>query len=250
MNPFSRQRDLTRIRRIKATHRAGRCAVRACSRPLAGLGKFCSTHAKLEAKTGSAYHAVPLEKTEQYRAVHRAIWPLIDGRYRAFKPMLTELRGLLETLPTPPRQGSTRGMKPRELAKAILWHIVKQRNHRSTRSRGITPARLILVAAIAAECCPKPCSSPQYRRTQVARAIYKLLRTERRELFGRKFRVKISMQGKWTKQRLFELVEPIYRIWLQSNRDTIRSRPAGSPTTKEAQLSSETGLHVATTCYS
>lgn len=227
MTPITRQRAKEQLRgasmQAKLSQRP--CEILACPRFRRSIiSRYCANHEKQVHRYGSAYHAIPLEKTAEYRATHKALWTLINGSYTAIKPMYAEMRGLLSSLPTPPRQGSTRGLKPRDLAKAILSNIVKQRNHRSTRSRGITPARLILVAALAAECMPKPCSSPQYRRTQVARAIYKLLRTERRELFGRKFRVKISMQGKWTKQRLFELVEPIYRVWLQSNQEALQKR--------------------------
>lgn len=228
MRPISLQRNVFHFRQLWAQRRAQpnrvhrQCEVASCLLPCHLMSPYCVNHAKQLMRHGSAYHN-PIEKSPEYRATYRAVWPLVDGRYRAIKPMLTELRGLLVTLPPAPRQGSTRGMKPKELAKAILWHIWKQRNHRSTRAKGITPERLILVAAIAAECTPKPCSSPQYRKTQVARAIYRVLRTERRELHGRKFRVKISMQGKWTKQRLFELVEPIYRYELERIRGQVQS---------------------------
>lgn len=230
MLTISRQRDIMRIRQQweqsqRATiHR--HCEVASCPRPCHLMGRYCLNHTKQSQREGSAYHA-SIEKSPEYKAVHRALWPLIDGRYRAINPMLTELRGLLATLPPAPRQGSTRGMKPRELAKAILWHIAKQREHRASRRRGHTPERRILVAALAAECTPKPCSSPQYRKTQVARAIYRVLSTDRRELYGRKFRVKISMQGKWTKQRLFELVEPIYRYDLERIRKQVQSLVRG-----------------------
>lgn len=225
MTLSARQQDLLRIRRINTSHRTGHCAVAACIRPLSELGRFCRVHLKREALTGSAYHT-PIDKTLEYRAVQKTLWPLVDGRYRAYKPMLRELRGLLATLPVAPRQGSTRGLKPLALAQAILWHIVKQRDHRSSRRRGITPERRILVAALAAECMPKACSSPQYRKAQVARCIYKLLWRDKRELFGRTIRVRISFQGKWAKQRLFELVEPIYREQLNGIRSLVSERMA------------------------
>jgi hypothetical protein len=154
-----RLEERLRLRRLKQIRRVGRCAVHGCVRPLPGLGNLCVPHMSRLAANGSAYHK-PIEKTEQYRATYRAVWPLIDARYKAIKPMLAELRGLLATLPPAPRQGSTRGMKPRELAKAILWHIKTQRATFGIRwPHGRTTERLILVAAIAAECCPKPCSS-------------------------------------------------------------------------------------------
>jgi hypothetical protein len=121
------------------------------------------------------------------------------------------MTALLTTLPRAPRQGSTRGLKPRAIAQAILWHICAQRKR--------IPAKHVLLSALAAECTPKVCGSLQYRQAQVARCVYhRGLRRERRELHGKIIYVRISMQGKWAKQRMFELLEPIYRWELEKIR--------------------------------
>lgn len=175
----SRQGNVIHTRSLTTLCRQGRCAVVACKRPLIGLGQFCRTHRKLQALNGSAYHS-PIDKDKSFRDTLKALTPLIMRRTPtpAIRAMLVERAALLTSLPRAPRQGSTRGLKPKALAQTILWHIVAQRKY--------APVKQVLLTALAAECTPKLCSSLQYRQAQVARCIYnRLLHSEKRELFGR-----------------------------------------------------------------
>jgi hypothetical protein len=57
----------------------------------------------------------------------------------------------------------------------------------------------------------------------VARCIYRRLRRKKRKLFGQTIGVRIAMQGKWAKQRMFKIVEPIYRMELEHIRTMLNA---------------------------
>ena len=119
-----------------------------------------------------------------------------------------EFAGVLSTLPTARPQGSVNGLKPTEKADCILAHISKQ--------RGNTAPRLILAAAagvLAFE--PMPTSSPMFLKVQTGRAIYRLLRADYLQLYGKAHRVRIAMQSHRTARELFKLVEPVLYFWLK-----------------------------------
>ena len=114
-----------------------------------------------------------------------------------------EFAGVLSTFPTARPQGSVNGLNPTEKAQAILWHVSKQ--------RGIdTAPRLILARAAAVLSYePMPTSSPQFRKVQTGRAVYGLLRSDSLQLYGKTYRLKISMQSHRVACALHKTVEPI-----------------------------------------
>ena len=134
--------------------------------------------------------------------------------------VLAEFDGLLHTLPRARAQGSVNGLTPREKAQAILWHISTQ--------RGAQASRLILASAYAVlSFAPMPTSSPMFRRVQVGRSIYRLLRADYLQLYGTRHRVKIAMQSHRTACELFKLVEPVLYFWLKdSGREQMRQAVA------------------------
>src|SRR5262249_2056127 len=125
--------------------------------------------------------------------------------------VIQEFASMLDTrLPTTARrQHGTRDLSPSEKAVAILWHIRKQ--------RGVDKAPKLILASAAAVMAyaPKPTSDPFFLKVQTGRAIYRLLRADYLELYGRRHRVRIAMQSHRTARELYKLVEPCLWLWLQ-----------------------------------
>jgi hypothetical protein len=160
----------------------------------------------------------PLALRPYIKSVRRIIKKLRKQHDAATLDMLRELSSFLGHLPTPRRQNSMRGMPCKQRAESILKHIEQQQSRfRSRPANEGAPVR-ILCRAIAVDVFPRATSNQQYRRTQVARAIYRLLRADHMTLYGRKVGHRISLQGKGVANRLFSLVEPFYRMWLNEER--------------------------------
>ena len=122
--------------------------------------------------------------------------------------VVREFAGMLATLPTARPQGSVNGLKPTEKAACILAHISKQ--------RGDKAPRIILAAAAGVLSFePMPTSSPMFLKVQTGRAIYRLLRADYLQLYGKAHRVRIAMQSHRTARELFKLVEPVLYFWLK-----------------------------------
>jgi hypothetical protein len=144
--------------------------------------------------------------------------------------MLREMESLLKCLPQYPAQNSLRGLPPKERARALLYHIKRQESLYRFRPANEGAALRILLHALAVEIMSRasklPSSAPTYLKTQVARAVYGLLRSDiriyeiesmRKPGVIMKNRVvikKMSLQSKNVVRHLYSLLEPIYRCWL------------------------------------
>ncbi|NOT22270.1 MAG: hypothetical protein HOP22_06035 [Nitrospiraceae bacterium] len=122
------------------------------------------------------------------------------------------MQQLLDSLPFVD-QRNVNGLRPAAKARCILVNIRRQ--------RGADAARLILAAAIGAECCPKPTSNERYRKVQVARSIFRLLRSQSFELFDKRVVYRISLQGGRAALALCDMVEALTYFWTKDNRQRI-----------------------------
>jgi len=144
--------------------------------------------------------------------------------------MLREMDALLQCLSQYPRQNNLRGLPPKDRARALLYHIKRQGTQYRSRPANEGAALRILIHALAVEIMSRagklPSSAPSYLKTQVARAVYGLLRSDirvyeiesmRRPGLMLKNRVvtkKMSLQRKNVVRHLYSFIEPIYRYWL------------------------------------
>ena len=134
-----------------------------------------------------------------------------------------EFSGVLSTLPTARPQGSVNGLQPTETAQAILCHIARQ--------RGVEKAARPLLAAAAGVLAfdPIPTSSPMFLKVQTGRAMWRLLRADYIELYGKRKRMKISLQSHRVACQLYKIVEPCLYYWLKDGgREAIKARLAVS----------------------
>ena len=132
--------------------------------------------------------------------------------------VVREFSGVLATLPTPRPQGSVNGMAAADKASTIVAHISKQ--------RGDKAPRLILAAAAGVLAFdPMPTSSPMFSKVQTGRAMWRLLRADHIELYGKRKRLKISLQSHRVACQLYKIVEPCLYYWLKDGgRATIGAR--------------------------
>src|SRR5262249_7420373 len=79
-------------------------------------------------------------------------------------------------------------------------------------------AFLIVEKAVAAHLAVPVEAEMQYRRSQVAIAVCKVLRSDKSILFGRVLRHRISWQGKHPKNHVYEMMWPVIRPWLTETR--------------------------------
>lgn len=187
---------------------AGQCAVAGCPRPLEALGPWCNTHGKRYRINGDpVLKSLSITELKPYMIAAK---PLIE----AHAPMLRDIAELLSGLPPCHDQRQVYpGMSARDKADRILACIVRQ--------RGLKDATvLILCRVIAAEVCPKSTSSDLYRKTQVGRAPWSLLRTEFHELFGRRVPTRISCQGGRVALAMYQRLE---MIWHYPVKDGLRA---------------------------
>ena len=141
--------------------------------------------------------------------------------------LLVEMKSFLDTLPNPRRQRdiSSIGLGTKARAVAILGHIYRQQNARkaqyTTHASKQGAAFNILERAMAMYVCivkTVPNYEGQFLRSQVARSVYSLLRSDIMELYGKRTRHRISCQGKHLKNRLYDLIEPKFRWYLTEER--------------------------------
>jgi hypothetical protein len=150
--------------------------------------------------------------------------------------MLREMEALLKCLPQFPAQNSLRDLPPKERARALLYHIKRQESGYRARPANEGAALRILIHALAVEIMSRagklPTSAPSYLKTQVARAVYGLLRSDIRVyeiesmrrpgviLKNRVVTKKMSLQSKNVVRHLYSFLEPIYRFWLTTDNVT------------------------------
>jgi hypothetical protein len=143
--------------------------------------------------------------------------------------MLSELKSMLAGLPIV-RQGSTRGHTPLQRAKYVLAHLYRQRLQfpisGKRRPRREQAPFLIALHALSVECFDQwPMeATTTYKRTQAARAVYRLVKADYVTLFGKRKRLKISMQWQAVARYLYAQIEPIYRFWLRDHRAEIMAK--------------------------
>ena len=213
-----------------------KCSVLQCSKPTLPVGNLCKRHHKIETRSGSAY-ATSINARSRApfrRSVQHVLKVLLNRRDEDTVMMLHEMNALLRSLPGYPAQNSLRGLPPKERASALLYHIKRQESRYRSRPANQGAGLRILIHALAVELMNKasklPCSGPRYLKTQVARAVYGLLRSDirvyetesmRRPGVILKNRVvikKMSLQSKNVVRHLYSALEPIYRYWLTKER--------------------------------
>jgi hypothetical protein len=161
------------------------------------------------------------------KAVHKVLLRHLFKKDFNTRLMFTELKAMLEACPFV-RQGSTRGLKAKRRAQAILANLVRQFG-RSVLWRGKPrPRRLqapfqILVRALSVECFDQwpEGSTTTYKRSQVARQVYVMMKANYLTIFGKRKRFKIAMQGQAVQRYLYDLVEKCYAHWLKDHREEI-----------------------------
>lgn len=228
-----RQRQLNKQHLQALQQRPGRkCSVWRCSKPALPVGDLCNRHHKIETRSGSAYNASITARTRApfRRSVQHTLKVLRNRHDEATVMMLREMDALLDCLPGYPAQNSLRGLPPKERARAMLYHIYRQERRFRSRPANEGAALRILIHALAVEIMSRagklPCSAPSYLKTQVARAVHGLLRSDIRvyeiessrtpgvTLKNRVVTKKMSLQSKNVMRHLYSFLEPIYRLWL------------------------------------
>lgn len=228
-----RQRQINKRNLQALQHRPRRkCSVWKCSNPTLPVGNVCTRHHKIEARSGAAYAASLTARSRApfRRAVQHVLKVLRNRHDEATVMMLREMDALLRCLPQYPAQNSLRGLPPKERARALLYHIKRQESRYRARPANEGAALRILIHALAVEIMSRagklPCSAPSYLKTQVARAVYGLLRSDIRVyeiesmrrpgmiLKNRVMTKKMSLQSKNVVRHLYSVLEPIYRYWL------------------------------------
>ena len=231
MSVKQRQRNKRNLQALQQMPRR-KCLTWGCSKPTLPVGNLCKRHHKVETRSGAAYapsiHA--RARAPFRRAVQHVLKLLRNRGDEATLVMLREMDALLRCLPQYPAQNSLRGLPPKERARALLYHIKRQESRYRARPANEGAALRILVHALAVEILSKagklPSSAPSYLKTQVARAVYGLLRSDVRVyeiesmrrpgvlLKNRVVTKKMSLQSKNVVRHLYNLLEPIYRFWL------------------------------------
>lgn len=227
------QRQRTKHNFQALQRRQGRkCSVWKCSKPTLPVGNLCNRHHKIETRSGSAYTGSISARSRApfRRSVQHVLKVLLNRRDEDTVMMLHEMNALLDCLPVYPRQNSLRGLPPKERASALLYHIKRQESRYRSRPANAGAGLRILVHALAVEIMSRsaklPCSAPRYLKTQVARAVYGLLRSDIRVyeiesmrrpgaiLKNRVVTKKMSLQSKNVVRHLYSVLEPVYRYWL------------------------------------
>jgi hypothetical protein len=209
-----------------------RCSVWKCPKPTLPVGNLCNRHHKLETRSGSAYNSSLTARTRApfRRSVQHVLKVLLNRHDEATVMMLQEMNALLNGLSGYPAQNSLRGLPPKERASALLYHIKRQGSRYRSRPANEGAGLRILIHALAIEIMSRagklPSSAPRYLKTQVARAVYGLVRSDirvyetesmRRPGLILKTRVvtkKMSLQSKNVVRHLYSVLEPVYRYWL------------------------------------
>ena len=226
-----RQRQINK-RNLQALQQRPRrkCLAWGCSKPTLPVGNLCKRHHKIQTRSGASYAASINARSRApfRRAVQHVLKVLRNRHDEATIMMLREMDALLKCLSGYPAQNSLRGLPPKDRALALLYHIKRQESRYRSRPANEGAALRILIHALAVEMMSRasklPSSAPQYLKTQVARAVYGLLRSEvkvyeidcgnGRVLKQKVVTRKMSMQSKNVVRHLYSLLEPIYRYWL------------------------------------
>ena len=228
-----RQRQINKQNLQALQQRPGRkCSVWKCSKPALLVGDLCNRHHKIETRSGSAYNSSITARTRApfRRSVQHVLKVLLNRHDEATVMMLHEMDALLIGLSGYPAQKSLRGLPPKERAKALLYHIKRQESRYHSRPANEGAALRILIHSLGVEIMSRagklPCSAPRYLKTQVARAVYGLLRSDIRVyemesmrrpgtmLKNRVVTKKMSLQSKNVVRHLYSVLEPVYRLWL------------------------------------
>lgn len=180
-----RQRQLNK-QNLQALQRrpVRKCSVWKCSKPTLPVGNLCNRHHKIETRSGSAYNSSITARLRApfRRSVQHVLKVLLNRSDEATVMMWHEMDALLNGLSGYPAQNSLRGLPPKERASALLYHIKRQGGRYRSRPANERAALRILIHALAVEIMGRagklPCSAPQYLKTQVARAVYGLLRAD------------------------------------------------------------------------
>ena len=175
------------------------CRVSTCPRPLdpLGDGSLCNLHRKILTRNGSLEFA-PIKGPDRK--------PFIEAAAKALKgsPVLSEINQLLESCRPwlcPQADVLRRGWLPKEKAKAILARIHQQ--------RGGDAALGVLAAFLGTASMPMQTSDPRYLKAQVARAVFRLLRSDNITLYGVTRRSRIGAQGWRIPAALYDLIDAI-----------------------------------------
>ena len=180
---------------------AGQCRVPTCPRSLdpLGDGTLCVLHRKVMVRNGSL-ECAPIKGPDRK--------PFIDAAAKALKgsPVLSEVTQLLDSCKPwlcPQADVLRRGWLPKDKAKAILARIHHQ--------RGDEAALEVLAAFIGTASMPMQTSDPRFLKAQVARAVFRLLRSDKVALYGVTKRSRIGAQGWRLPAALFDLIDTI--VW-------------------------------------
>jgi len=206
------------------------CSIWKCPKPTMPVGNLCNRHHKIETRSGSAYNrSINARSRAPFRrSVQHVLKMLLNRHDEDTVMMLHEMDALLNGLSGYPAQNSLRGLPPTERARALLYHIRRQGSRYRSRPANAGAGLRILIHALAVEIMSRsgklPCSAPRYLKTQVARAVYGLLRSEvkvyeidcgnGRMLKQKVVTKKMSMQSKNVVRHLYSVLEPIYWLWL------------------------------------
>ena len=234
MNPTQRQINKRNLQALQ--HRPRRkCSVWKCPNLTLPVGSLCKRHHKSESRSGAAYApSISARSRAPFRKAVQHVMKILHNRQdEATTMMLHEMDALLKCLPQYPTQNSLRGLPPKERAQALLYHIKRQEALYRSRPANEGAALRILVHALAVEIMSRagkfPASAPWYLKTQVARAVYGLLRSDIRVyeiesmrrpgvvLKNRMVTKKMSLQSKNVVRHLYSILEPIYRFWLSTD---------------------------------
>jgi hypothetical protein len=180
-----RQRQ-TNKRNLQALQQRPRrkCSVWKCCSQTLPVGNVCKRHHKIETRSGAAYApSINARARAPFRrAVQHVLKVLRNRSDEATLMMLREMDALLRCLSQYPAQNSLRGLPPKERARALLYHIKRQERLYRSRPANEGAALRILSHALAIEIMSRasklPSSAPTYLKTQVARAVYGLLRSD------------------------------------------------------------------------
>src|SRR5262245_2898193 len=223
-----RQRQMNKRNLQALQHRLRRkCSVWKCSNPTLPVGSLCKRHHKIETRSGASYAtSINARSRAPFRRSVQHVLKVLRNRHdEATVMMLREMNALLQCLPQYPAQNSLRGLPPKERARALLYHVKRQAGIYRSRPANEGAAVRILIHALAVEIMSRagklPCSAPSYLKTQVARAVYGLLRSDIRVyeiesmrrlgaiLKNRVIIKKMSLQSKNVVRHLYSLLEPI-----------------------------------------
>lgn len=164
-----RQRQ-TNKRNLQALQQRPRrkCSVWKCSSQTLPVGNLCKRHHKIETRSGAA-HAPSINARSRApfrRAVQHVLKVLRNRRDEATFMMLREMNALLGGLSLYPPQNNLRGFRPKERARALLYHIKRQETRYRARPANEGAALRILIHALAVEIMSRagkfPSSAPSY----------------------------------------------------------------------------------------